>query len=125
MAVKWILMGFCSLYALARLITVAVYYTNAKGELLLAVMIIAALVSLVGLAVTVHTAIRRQVRGRTVRALLALYGLAAVANIMITRMSPPTAGVGPLDVLIMGSLFEVLLFAVSLLIPLPDSAVKK
>lgn len=125
MAVKWILMGFCSLYALARLIATAVYYTTARGELLLAVMIIAAFVSIAGLTVTVHTVIRRNVKGRTVRTLLALYGLAAVANILITRMSPPTAGVGPLDVLIMGSLFEVLLFAVSLLIPLPDSAAKK
>lgn len=125
MAIKWTLMGFCSLYALARFIAAAVYYTTARGELLLAVMIIAAIVSLVGLAATVHTAIHRNVKGRTVRALLALYSLAAVANIMITRMSPPTAGVGPLDVLIMGSLFEVLLFAVSLLIPLPDTAVKK
>lgn len=120
MAAKRILMGFCTLYALARGIGTVLYYLVGAGQLQVAVLIIAFTVSVIGLVAGVLWIIQRQVRGLTVRLLLLLYSGAAIANILITRANPVPQGIGPWEILITGTLFECLLFLATLLIPLPD-----
>ena len=117
MAAKRILMGFCSLYALARCVGTVLYYLFGAGQLQLAVLIIAFTVSVIGIAAGILWLVQRQVR-----LLLLLYSAAAVADILITRTNPVPQGVGPWEILVIGSLFECLLLAASLLIPLPDAA---
>ena len=120
MAAKYILMGFCTLYALARGIGTVLYYLAGAGQLQIAVLIIAFTVSMIGLVAGILWIAQRQVKGITVRLLLLLYSGAAIANILITRVNPVPQGIGPWEILITGTVFECLLFLASLLIPLPD-----
>ena len=107
---------------LLKLMMFQLYYLFGAGQLQLAVLIIAFTVSVIGIVAGILWLVQRQVRGRTVRLLLLLYSAAAVADILITRVNPVPQGVGPWEVLVIGSLFECLLLAASLLIPLPDAA---
>lgn len=120
MAAKRILMGFCTLYALARGIGTVLYYLAGTGQLQIAVLVIAFTVSMIGLVAGILWIAQRRVRGLTVRLLLLLYSGAAIANILITRVNPVPQGIGPWELLITGTVFECLLFLASLLIPLPD-----
>ena len=107
---------------LLKLMMFQLYYLFGAGQLQLAVLIISFTVSVIGIVAGILWLVQRQVRGRTVRLLLLLYSAAAVADILITRVNPVPQGVGPWEVLVIGSLFECLLLAASLLIPLPDAA---
>lgn len=120
MAAKRILMAFCTLYGLARVIGTALYYLRGVGQLQLAVLIISFVVGVIGLGAGILWIAQRQVSGLTVRLLLLLYSAAAVANILITRANPVPQGIGAWEILVTGTLFECLLFLATLLIPLPD-----
>ena len=120
MAAKRILMAFCTLYGLARVIGTALYYLQGAGQLQLAVLIISFVVGVIGLGAGILWIAQRQVSGLTVRLLLLLYSAAAVANILITRANPVPQGIGAWEILVTGTLFECLLFLATLLIPLPD-----
>ena len=120
MAAKRILMAFCTLYGLARVIGTARYYLRGAGQLQLAVLIISFVVGVIGLGAGILWIAQRQVSGLTVRLLLLLYSAAAVANILITRANPVPQGIGAWEILVTGTLFECLLFLATLLIPLPD-----
>ena len=120
MVAKRVFMAFCTLYALARGIGTVLYYTNGAGQLQLAVLIISFAVSVIGLAAGILWIIQRQVRGVTVRLVLFLFSVAAIANILITRVHPVPHGIGLWEILVTGTLFECLLFLLSLVIPMPD-----
>ncbi len=120
MVAKRVFMAFCTLYALARGIGTVLYYTNGAGQLQLAVLIISFAVSVIGLVAGILWIIQRQVRGVTVRLVLFLFSAAAIANIFITRVHPVPHGIGLWEILVTGTLFECLLFLLSLVIPMPD-----
>ena len=86
----------------------------------LAVLIISFAVSVIGLVAGILWIIQRQVRGVTVRLVLFLFSAAAIANILITRVHPVPHGIGLWEILVTGTLFECLLFLLSLIIPMPD-----
>ena len=120
MVAKRVFMAFCTLYALVRGIGTVLYYTNGAGQLQLAVLIISFAVSVIGLVAGILWIIQRQVRGVTVRLVLFLFSAAAIANILITRVHPVPHGIGLWEILVTGTLFECLLFLLSLIIPMPD-----
>ena len=96
MVAKRVFMAFCTLYALARGIGTVLYYTNGAGQLQLAVLIISFAVSVIGLVAGI------------------------LWNILITRVHPVPHGIGLWEILVTGTLFECLLFLLSLVIPMPD-----
>lgn len=120
MTTKRLLMGYCLLYAVARFVATTVYYFGDDHGLQLPVLIVAEAVSLIGILLGLRWVCRRFIAALTVRLLLLLYSAAAIANILITRASPLPHGVAAGDLLIIGTLFELLLFFAALLLPMPD-----
>lgn len=122
MTAKKVFMGYCLLYAVARFIATTVYYFKGNQGLQLAVLIIAEVTGLIGIAVGIRWIVRRNVPAVMVRGLLLLYSAAAITNIFITRANPLPHGVAGGDLLIIGTLFDLLLLFASLMIPMPDVA---
>ena len=120
MAAKRTLMVFCTLYGLAKVVGMVLYHLRGAGQLQLAVLIVSLVVGVIGLGAGIIWIAQRRVRGVTVRILLLLYSMAAVANILITRVNPVPQGIGAWEILVTGTLFECILFLASLLIPMPD-----
>lgn len=122
MTAKKVFMGYCLLYAVVRFIATTVYYFSGNQGLQLAVLIIAEVTGLIGIVAGIRWIARRNVPAVMVRGLLLLYSAAAITNIFITRANPLPHGVASGDLLIIGTLFDLLLFLVAVLIPMPDTA---
>lgn len=124
MSTKNIMMGYCFLYALARFAATTIEYFSGSSELQLATMIIAETVSLIGLVISGFW-FAGKVSSGVVRSLLALNSVAAIVNIVITRSSPINAGASALDLLVIGTVFDLVLFVAALLMPMPEVAPKR
>lgn len=123
MSTKNVMMGYCFLYALARFAATTIEYFSGVSELQLAVMIIAETVSLIGLVISGFW-FAGKVSSRVVRSLLTLNSAAAIANIIITRISPINAGATMLDLLVIGTVFDLVLLFAALLMPMPETPVR-
>lgn len=122
MTAKKVFMGYCLLYAVVRFIATTVYYFKGNQGLQLSVLIIAEATGLIGIVAGIRWIIRRNVPAIMVRGLLLLYSAAVIANIFITRANPLPNGVAAGDLLVIGTLFDLLLFLAAVLIPMPDTA---
>lgn len=116
MNTKNILMGYCFLYAVTRFsLTTYQYFT---GTLLrVPVLIIAESVSLIGIFVSIFWFMGK-LRPRVLQGLLALNAAAMFANVLLTRVTPPSAGTHFGDIIIIGSIADVIILLAALILPM-------
>ena len=120
MSTKNVLMFYCAAYGTARFIATTAAYFSGQSGLQLAVLIIAEAVSLIGIMAGI-IGIRHHASAGFVRGLLAFNSAAAITNILITRAAPLPQGAGISQLLIMGTIFDLLLFVCSLFASMPES----
>ncbi len=116
-------MGYCFLYAVTRFsLTTYQYFT---GTLLrLPVLIIAEAVSLVGIFVSIFWFMGK-LRPGVLRGLLALNAAAMLANVLLTRVTPPSAGTHFADIVIIGSVADLIILLASFILPMDGRRVRK
>lgn len=118
MSTKNVFMGYCFFYALARFAATTIEYFIGS-ELQLPVLVVAETVSLIGIIMGAFW-IAHKISPALVRALLALNSLAAITNLLVTRANPLTLGATGLDLLVIGSLFDLVLFFAAMILPMPE-----
>ena len=119
MTTKNVLMGYSFIYALIRFgLTTYQYFTG--SVLHLPVLIIAEAVSLAGIIAGIFWFMKKMTPA-LLRGLLALNAAAMIANLIITRQTPPSTGAHTPEVIIMGSLADLIILVIALLLPMREN----
>lgn len=120
MLTKKVFLGYYVLYAMVRFVATTIEAFS-HSNLQIPVLIISEAASLIGLAVGVWWMRGKPTPAMFVRGLMGINAAAAAANILITRMNPLQPGATLLDLMAIGTLFDVVLFVAVFMIPMPET----
>ena len=118
---KRVFLAYYVLYAVMRFIATTVEAFS-HVNLQLSVLIISEAISLVGILVGIWWARGKPIPAGLVRGLLGINAAASLANILITRANPLEPGASTLDLIVIGTLFDAVLFLAALMVPMPEVA---
>ena len=116
---KRVCLAYYVLYAVVRFVATTVdAFSHVNLEI--SVLIISEAISLVGILVGVWWARGKPIPASTVRMIFGLNAAASLANIFITRANPLEPGATTIDLIVIGTLFDAVMFLAALMIPMPE-----